>query len=202
MTDGQDQPQHFASPEEAVRKAKQDFVSILSANKELNLNVDSATLERSQPGRPVRRVELDFEKLLAADSTTSFDALVKSEKNTVVPLVVGDKVVTIVEVSRDDEGWKVIGLAGRDIAGDLEVLRQAAGDSTQHDVTLYEVPNLQARVYGVKREGREILFTNYGDRFSIRQGVPAAALTPILKADAVEFQRQYGDTLKRQPLVR
>jgi hypothetical protein len=198
----QDQPQRFPTLEDAVRKARQDLASILGSNKELRLGVDSTTLARSQAGAPLRRVELDFGKLLAVDSATTFDALVKSELTIIVPLVTAEGVATIVEVSRDDQGWKVIGLAGKDLADDLTIVRRSAGDSAPYGITLYEVPNLQAKVYGVKRNGSEVLFTRYRNRFSLDNGVTATVLIPVLKADALEFQQQYGDTLKQKRLVR
>jgi hypothetical protein len=198
----QDQPQHFPTLEDAVRKARQDLAGVLDSNPELRLGVDSATLARSQPGPPLRRVELDFERLLAAESTTPFDSLVKGELAVVVPLLTGDRVATVVEASRDDQGWKVVGLAGKSLADDLTIVRRAVGDTEPYGVTLYEIPNLPAQVYGVKRNGSEVLFTNYRDRFSLGKGVAGAVLIPVLKADALEFQREYGDSLRQNRLVR
>jgi hypothetical protein len=197
----QDQPQRFPTLEDAVRKAREDLAAALES-RDLRLGVDSATLARSKAGRPISRVEVDFEKLLAADPATPFDSLVKGELTVIVPLVTGDRVATIVEASRDDQGWKVVGLAGRDVAEDLTVVRRTAGDTGSSTVTLYEVPNLQAQVYGVKKDGSEALFTSYRNRFSLAKGVTAAVLIPVLKADALEFQRQYGDSLKKNRLVR
>jgi hypothetical protein len=57
-------------------------------------------------------------------------------------------------------------------------------------------------VYGVKRGDAEVLYTDYEGRFSLREGVSAAVLVPVLKAGAIEFQRVYGDSLKRGPLLR
>lgn len=202
MSNDQDRPQSFPTAEEAVNKAKADLLTVLRSAKGVNLGVDSAALERAQPAKAVSRVELDFAKLLAADSSADMGSLVKEERNSVVPLVADDQVATIVEVSRDAAGWRVIGLAGRDIAADLSAVRRAAGDSGQADITLYEVPNLQARVYGVKRDGKETLYVDYRDRFTVKQGVSAAALIPVLKAEAIAFQRQYGDSLKEHRLVR
>jgi hypothetical protein len=107
--------------------------------------------------------------------------------------------VTIVEIAR---GWRVVGLAGRDIADALNIALEVVGDSNPHQVTLYEVPNLQTRVCGVGRGDREFLFTDYAGRFSPRQGVSAATLIPALKASAIELQRQCGDSLRRGRLVR
>ncbi len=116
--------------------------------------------------------------------------------------VSAEAVATIVEVSRDDQGWRVVGLAGKDVADDLTVVRRTTGDTEPYAITLYEIPNLQARVYGVRKNGSETLFTTYRNRFSLGKGVTAAVLIPVLKADALEFRRQYGDTLKQKRLVR
>src|SRR5439155_3855776 len=134
MASDQDQPQHYATAEETVSKAKQAILSALQYNKELNLGADSAAVARSTPGAPIRRLEVDFQKLLAADPGASFDALVSGQKSTVVPLVAGDTVVTIVELNRDDQGWKVIGLAGKDIADDLSAILRTAGNTSLTDV--------------------------------------------------------------------
>jgi hypothetical protein len=202
MPGDQGQPQYYTTADETVKNAKAAFLAALQYNKDINLGVDSATVARSTPGTPVRRVELDFAKLLTADPAAGFDALVKSEKSTVVPLLSGDSVVTIVEVRREDRGWKLVGLAGKDIADDLSAVLRAVGNTPQSQTTLYDVPNLQTKVYGVKSAGGETLFANYKDRFDIRKGVSAAALIPVLKADAVAFQSKYGEALKNQRLVR
>jgi hypothetical protein len=131
-----------------------------------------------------------------------FEALVAEERNTVVPFLADGAVVTIVEIVEGADGWRVVGLAGRDIAQALDIVHRVAGDTVSHQVTLYEVPNLQTRVYGVKRGEAEVLYTDYEGRFSLREGVSAAVLVPALKAGAMEFQRVYGDSLRRGPLLR
>ncbi len=202
MQRDQDQPQHFGTQDEAVRKAKADFLEVLRSGADLDLGVDAATLERAQPGPSVRRVDLDFARLLTADTAAGLAALVASERDIVVPFLVDGDVVTIAEVVQGDEGWRVVGLAGRDIASDLRVVLRTSPDTAAGQITLYEVPNLQARVYGVTREGREVLYTDYQGRFSIRQGVDAATLLPVLRVDAIEFQRVYGDSLRAGRLLR
>ena len=81
-------------------------------------------------------------------------------------------------------------------------MHHAVGDSVPQQVSLYEVTNLQTRVFGVKRGNVEMLFTDYAGRFSLREGVSAAVLIPALKAGAIEFQQQYGDSLKSGRLLR
>lgn len=193
-------PQTFTDAAQAVAQAKSDLASLLRDQKDLNLGVDLASVEASQAGRPVRRVEIDFDKLLVSDAVTEFGSLVKSERDTVVPLVAQGKVATVVEVAGEGQQWRIVGLGGKDIADDLNAVRAASAGA--EDITLYEVPNLQARVYGVRAGETEQLFTNYGGRLSIQQAVDAATLIPMLRADAIEFQKTYGDAVKEKKLVR
>ena len=201
MDGNHNQPQYFATSQEVVAKARHDLLEVLRVRRDLNLGVDSATLSRSQPAPPIRRVDLSFERLLGAAPSDSFGALVQADRTTVVPLVAGNRVVTIVEVVHEPRGWRVSGLAGRDIADDLTTVRRASGDSATV-TTLYEVPNLQARVYGVGTGPAERLYTSYGGRFNLRQGLTSEVLIPALRADAIEFQRRFGDSLKTHRLVR
>lgn len=201
MDGERDQPRYFASPEEAVAKARQDFLEVLRADMGLNLGVDLATLERSTPGAAVRRVDVDFARLLTADPADSLGVLVQADRNTVVPLVADGRVVTIVEILRTEQGWRVVGFAGSDIAAELTAVLRAVPEAADIDVTLYEIPNLQTRVYGVRTAEAERLFTDYRD-FSIEQSVSADVLIPTLRTDAVEFQRRFGDTLREQQLLR
>jgi hypothetical protein len=45
------------------------------------------------------------------------------------------------------------------------------------------------------------LYTNYTG-FNLGEPVPAERLLPVLNQDAAEFQRTYGEELKRQRVVR
>jgi hypothetical protein len=202
VPDSQGQKQYFPTQEEAVRKARADLVSVLQSRADAQLGVDANAVQQAQAGVPVRRVDVDFARLLAADTAATFGQLIATERTTVVPLVAGGRVVTIVEVAQEQPGWRVVGLAGNDIAQDLTAVLTAAGDTAAATVVLYEVPNLQLRVYGVTRGGTETLFTDYKGRFTLRQGVPARALVPVLRADALEFQRVYGDSARAGRLLR
>ncbi len=201
MDGERDQPRYFAAPEEAVAKARQDFIEVLRADVGLNLGVDLATLERSTPGAAVRRVDVDFERLLTADPGDSLGVLVQADRNTVVPLMADGRVATIVEILGTEEGWRVVGFAGSDLAAELTAVLRAVPEAADLDVTLYEIPNLQTRVYGVRTAEAERLFTDYQD-FSIEQSVSADVLIPALRTDAVDFQRRFGDTLREQQLLR
>jgi hypothetical protein len=49
--------------------------------------------------------------------------------------------------------------------------------------------------------GGSALYTNYAG-FNLREPASAERLLPVLKQDAAEFQRKYGEELKRQRVVR
>jgi len=123
---------------------------------------------------------------------------VKAPKSVIVPLIDQAKPITVVEVRQVANGFKVVSLAARDITAELASLPRTAAQ-----LTLYEVPNLQLRVYGLSpSEGSEVFYTNYRDRFSLREPVTSAALLETLKPDAIEFERQFGERLKRERVVR
>ena len=197
-----EESQIFPTLDEAVARAKGDLLQVVSEQQELRLGVDSATLQQSQSGAPIRRIEVDFQKLLSADSTTPLASLARADVSTIVPLLHGDTVVTIVELSKEQPGWRVIGLAGVGIASDLSRVRRSQQGSAPESLTLYEVPNIEAHIYAVMKGGRELLFTSYRGRFTLETGLRAAVLIPVLKEDAVAFEREYGETLKQRRLAR
>ena len=202
MVSDQDEPQYFPTAEEAVRQAKEDLLVVLRATPDLQLGADEASLARAQAGPAAPRFEVDFAKLLTQKSAVTLDSLVLSQRTTVVPLLDKDSVLTVVEVAQERQGWRVSGLGGKDLADELQVLRRSINAPGSERISIYEVPNLQARVYRVRQNGTESLFTKYGNRFTLSRGTTAAVLIPVLRADALEFQRKYGETLKKQKLVR
>jgi hypothetical protein len=195
----QSNPQYFTTPEEAIKKAKADLMAVVQSNPGVAPGVSVKTLESAEAAPPVKQVVLDFDKLLASDSTSAFDALAKSEKSIVYPMISGGKVLTIVELYKSEKGWSVTSLGSKSTAQDLDIIKTVNG--TDAAITIYEVPNLQLKVYGVRKNGTEQFFINY-DKFSLRQGVSAAQLLPVLKAAAAEFNRNFGDSIKKQRLVR
>src|SRR4051794_11147382 len=79
MSEGQEQAQYFASAGEAVDRAQADLVSFLRSKPDVDLGVSEAAITRARPGKAVPRVELDFQKLLAADPTRPIEELVASQ---------------------------------------------------------------------------------------------------------------------------
>jgi len=194
------EPTHFSTPQEAANKAKSDLLEVLRSRKEIALGLDEQTIEKSQPANPVRQFQITFEYLPLADT---FASLMRNELATVVPLVADDTVATIVEVVKGETGWKVASLADKSLSSELDVVRKAAGP--QADIAIYDLPHSGIKVFGATQPGAgaagAMFYTNYPG-FNLREAVPADRLLAVLKQDAAEFQRTYGEELKSRKIVR
>ena len=191
---------YFPTPQEAANKAKNDLLTVLRSRKDIALGLEQQTIEKSQPAAPMLQYQITFEDLAAADS---FTALRRHELATVVPLVADGTVATVVALAKEEAGWKVASVADKGLASEVDVVRKAAGPQAQ--LVIYDLPHSGEKVYAAMQPatggGGTILYTNYTG-FNLKEPVPAERLLPVLKQDAAEFQRKYGEELKRQRVVR
>jgi bacillopeptidase F (M6 metalloprotease family) len=195
------QPQVFTTPDEAAKKGKSDMLEILR-NKSVNLSVDAGMLESSQPGKLIKHIEMDFDKLIKTDSVKKLSDLSKAELNTIAPLVSGDRVAGIVELSNTPKGWQVAGLSDKQTMDDLNLIISSSGQkASDMNITIYEVPNLQVMIYGVTRNDTDSYYLNYGEN-NLRQGISISAFYPKLKEDAVMFNQKYREMIKKQKLLK
>ena len=195
------EPTYFSTPQEAANRAKSDLLAVLRSRKEIALGLEPQTIEKSQPATPIKQYQITFEDLVSANA---FATLNRNELATVVPLVADDTVATIVEVAKDETGWRVASLADKSLSSELDVVRKAAGP--QAGIVIYDLPHSGSKVYGVTQPAAAepsatLVYTNYTG-FDLREAVPAERLLAVLKQDAAEFQRKYGDDLKNRKLAR
>ena len=189
----------FKTSEEAVMKGKNDLLSLVKNNKEFNLGIDAAALERSAPGKAVPEVTLNFERLIQ-NQRDSIATMLEDSRRLSTPLVADNAVVTVIGTSQAEGGWRLGELGNKELANDLTALVGTAGMNMMQ-ISRIEVPNLQATIYEVTNANGRQYFTNYGGR-SLREPVNQAELLKQLQADAVRFQREFGDQLKKNNLVR
>ena len=191
---------YFSTPQEAAKKAKNDLLTVLRSRKDVALGLEQQTIEKSQPAVPMLQYQITFDDLAGADS---FMGLRRNALSTVVPLVADGTVATVVGVAKDEAGWKVASVADKSLASEVNVVRKAAGPRAQ--IVIYDLPHSGEKVYAAMQPatggGGITLYTNYTG-FNLREPVPAERLLAVLKQDAAEFQRKYGDELKRQRVVR
>ena len=194
-------PTFFSAPDEAANKAKSDLLSILRSRKNVDLGVDEAAFAKSQPAKLIKHYQITFEQLLSADSAATFGNLAQNEMATVVPFVSDNSVVTVAEVAKDDKGWRVTSLVDQSVSNDLNTLRAITGETSQDEITIYDLPHSAVKVYGIKKDNSEMFYSDYPG-FNVREGVSAERLLSVVKGDAAEFQRNYGAALKEQKVVR
>jgi hypothetical protein len=196
---GGEQRSYFSTPQEAAKKAKNDLLTVLRSRQDITLGLEQQTIEKSQPAAPIRQFQITFEDLASADS---FMALRNNEVATVVPLVADGTVATVVAVAKEEAGWKIASIADKSLASEVDVVRKAAGHA---QIVIYDLPHSGEKVYVAMQPATAgagiALYTNYTG-FNLREAVPAERLLPVLKQDAAEFQRKYGEELKRQRVVR
>lgn len=194
----------YSSTTEAALRAKSDLLRVLRMSKSVDLGIsDTSSLAAAVPGPEIRHFVVGFEKLLAADSTASLAALVNDERNTIVPLVHKKQVVTVVALRQQENKWIVASLAGKSITHYLNTLTSIVGNDTSMtntNIILYEVANLNAKIFVVSSGKRMLIFTDYNS-FSIRQPVSEPTLISSLKQSALRFQQKFGDQVKQQKLV-
>jgi hypothetical protein len=200
---GGDTPRTFATAADAAKAAQADMIAAMEKGA-VNFGVDKERLRSAAPGAAIMRQPLKWEALLQANALDSsgggtLDKLAAGDPVTLVPLVNGADVVTVVGLRGEDGGKFGIGSLGdKQISQELDmVMKVAAGAS----VAIYEVPNLQATIYAVRGQQGEMYFTSYGGN-SIREGMSAARLLPLLQRDAAVFERNFGDQVKKEQLVR
>lgn len=198
--DSMETPRYFKTPQEAAQKAKQDLLEAMEAHKNLNTGIDPARLKKASPSVMVEYNELDFAKILATQEVENLGSLVLSRRGNIVPFVLDGTVIGVVEINNSQEGWEISGLANKSLTDDLNASRLIAKGKTK--ITLYELPNLQLRIYaaaGLLR--REVYYTNF-EQLRIDDSVPISTLYPLLRKKSQEFEKLYGKELKEKQLLK
>jgi hypothetical protein len=194
-------PKPFASSADAVQQGKKDLEDLFKVRSDLNLGVDASQIKKSQSGRGMDFFEVDFRKLLQAESISGLDKLVDAPKGNITPLSVDKLVIGVIETRQDADGWRVSALSNPAIKEDLNEIRKVHADSIGSKMSYFEIPNIQARIYSISLDGQIHYLTNY-DGFSFEKPVSFSQLLLKLKEDAQRFEKLYGEKLKRQKLVR
>ncbi|WP_417612432.1 hypothetical protein [Owenweeksia hongkongensis] len=185
---------------EAANKGKQDLMEVLKSGRDINLGVSADELGSAQAGTPVAHQVLSFDRLTKADSTSRLADMVDKEASatSIVPLMNGGSVVTVITVANMKGEYKVVGLGGMTFANDLNTVMKASGSKR---ITAYEVPNLQTVIYAVNQQGKEMYYTNFEGN-SLQRPVTVALLLPAVQKAAARFQKEYGAALQKGELVK
>ena len=189
----------YKTPGEAIAKAKSDLIQVLETNKDLDLGIDVEKLRNAEPVEPARYAEVDFDKLLRSENILSLSDISSPPKSMVAPFILENTVVGVAEVGEVPDGWKIVGLGNKPITDDLNTTRIMLDKEAA--VTIYEVSNLQLFIYGVKKEASETYYLNFSE-FTLKDSTGLKAFYPILRESSIRFNKEYGDKLKKEKLVK
>lgn len=196
-TDGGDsKPKQFASVTEAAVAAKEDM---LAAAETVDFGINKDKLKSAEPGTPVYKFDINWDALLKADSGATPESMAGRDAITIVPLINKGEVITVISLMDNDGQYGIGGLGDKQISSELDIVRRADSAGMQNEISIYEIPNLQATIYSVK--GSNMYYTSYNNN-SVRQGMTADVLIRVLSADAQRFEKQFRDELKKGDLVR
>ena len=188
----------YPSSEEAVQNGKNDLLTLLK-NKDLNINIDAAALEKSTPEKAVPVFEVNFDRLLKSEGD-SLTAISTDSKKLSTPLVNDNKVVAVISTSQNDKGWQLNEITNPELSSDLNEIRTTV-NQMNIPVSVYEVPNINATLYEVNMQGRKMYFTKY-DSHSLREAIAGDAIMKQIRSDAQIFQRKFGEQLKKEKLMK
>lgn len=196
-----DDTAYFKTQSEAVIRGKNDLISVLRSTSAFQIAVNQELLQKSHPGISIKHLEVDFDQLLKQDALQNLSELRSAPKSDINTLIVDNNLLTVVQTIHSPKGWTVTGLADSGLSNELSEILNAQSYSNIKEVTLFEIPNLQAFIYQVKTDEGESYFTNYNG-FSLKERVAIDQLYPLLHNDALVIERTYGDELKSKNLVK
>ncbi|MGB5288156.1 MAG: hypothetical protein WBQ32_01405 [Ignavibacteriaceae bacterium] len=189
----------YKTPEDAALNAKSDLIQVLETNKDIDLGIDVAKLRNAELVRLVKYQEVDFEKMLTTESIQSLSEISFPNKSMVAPFILDDEVVGVAEVNEVRDGWKVAGLGNKPITDDINTTRVNLNNNLE--VTIYEVPNLQIYIYGVRKEAAETYYLNFDD-FTLKDSTALKTFYPVVRESSIRFQKEFGEQLKKEKLVK
>jgi hypothetical protein len=170
---------------------------MVAAAEQVNFGVDKEKLRASSPGTAITSYNVNWDALMNGDTSATPEGIIGPEIATIVPLVNGSEVVAVVALANKGNSFSIAELGNKQKTTELDMVQKVA----QGNVRILEVPNLQATIYAVAVDTTTMYFTSYRNN-SIRQPVSGAALMRILASDAAEFQKKFGDQVKKGKLVK
>jgi len=196
MIAGQNQ---FKTQDEAIAKAQENFIVLIEGSK-WDFGVSAADIKNARAMRSLSYKQVEFNSLLDAANAKSFQDLKSNMINYVVPFELRGAIIAVVQISKNEEGWQIIGTGNPALRNALNKLPGELIKNGFENLTIYDVPNIIATVYILELRADEICFTDYTG-FSLEKGTEPQRLLEHFNKDARMFQEKYGDELKEQKLT-
>lgn len=197
---GPTQP-YFNTWQEAVIAGRNDLTMLLADSLASGPPLLRDSAGSMQPWRTIPRFTLDFQKLLNADAHSQMRDLILEERNIVVPMFVGNKVLTVIEVVRDPQGWRVIGMNDQRVAREMAQLFTFTDHTTTQPIAFYEEPNLDLWIFGVKKPSGEVLYSRFASPTGDLMQTTWDGMFPGVDSVANEFQTNWVDSVANGNMI-
>lgn len=189
-------PQFFASTGECAAQAKIDMMEALK-NEKFKFHVTASDLSSAEMGSEVNYNSLDFEALVSGQAK-SFSEMQKSEGILIVPFQSQKGIVTTATLNKSEKGVQIGELFNSKYSDDLNAIMQMSTAARPEKINYISVPNINVNIVEASIDGRVVYFTDLNNSGVMnRQPIPAEKLISDLRGAAQEFNRLYGEQLKK-----
>jgi hypothetical protein len=186
------------TPDEAARKVLESLPQLVTEANYKSMGFASLDEVRSaQLGVSVPRRTVSYQQLLNYQPGAPLRSLFASEEQMVYAIQAAQQVRTTAIVSRRGDSWQISSVGD----GYLANLFSTAGTNFE----IISIPGLNLEFAGV-REGEEFTLIPAQDypqlQFTRGTRIPSAKALPLIVAHAREFDKQYGEEIRRRRLVK
>jgi len=192
------EPKKYTSAAEAANAAKNDMLAGMDQN--VNFGVDKEKLRASKPEEAIQRNQIDMNGLINADSSTSFEKIAMNEGSSVIPFVNNREIIAVCGLSNDNNEYRITGLGDKYLTSELNMI-YAMNAEMRGKIAIMEIQNLTATIYELKGPNGNMYYSSYNGH-NIKEGISESEMIRILRADAITFNKNLGDKIKKQKLVK
>lgn len=204
-SDERERPKSFPSIAEAAKAAQSDMLSAIAQR--VDLAVDKDALRNATAGPEISIMSLDPDVLLREDSGMHLAKTAVPEGKLLVPYLNNGSVVAVAFLNQQGQEFKITGLGDRFITEELETVF-LLNQKIQGNISVVQVGNLNATVYLIGQGkdaatpmSADVVFSSYHGH-NLREPLNEREFLSKLAKDARAFKEQFGDSLKKNRLVR
>ena len=186
------------TPDEAARKVIESLPQLVTAANFRSMGFSSLDeVKTARLGTPVPRRTVSYEQLLNYKDGTPVNSLFAGEDQMVYPIQAGDQVRTTAAISRRGDDWHISSV------GDAYLAPVFATAGSNFEIV--SIPGLNLEFAGI-RQGDEwtlIPVENYPQlQFNRGARLESKQAMVVIAAHAREFDKLYGDQLRKRRLVK
>lgn len=192
------------TPEEAAGKALETLPQLVTKDNYQSMGFSSPEEAKSATlGRHVSRKVIGYDQLLKYAPGAPTESLFAAEELQVFPVMVKGAVKSAITVTKSEGGWRISSIGESAMA---EILSEGIVQNSMDPApTIVSIPGLNLDFIGLG-VGKEMTLIPVRDYPEIRmkkgKGVKVDEALPVISGFAREFDKKYGEDIKKQKIVR